>query len=775
MGVFMADKEKINAEVSYSTQKADSDFLSPKVGGSFSPRQIAVCSQGQNVFLSWVHHKNNRDFLVVSKRTNGCYGNLTVVSQRGETLFSKPTFLHNDADVPDIFCAVAGKKAVYIHRYVQDGRRWICREKITTSCKAIYHIDVVSQTNGRITLAYAGIPKNTLGAQVYTRTSLNNRWGQEQLHKFADGSCNRPKLILDKDGKVIMVADVYHNAKYDIAWKILSNDNTNRWGLIKGFKGWNLFPCVVRDTEGTLWICWLQQKPVRRQDVMGLCQYAQVAYFKKGRWHLTPDINGLYAANLNFGLLPAKRYFGYNGLRRYPRLFPTCDGAVWLGWEQQKDEREIWENVSNGFFCAKIYSNRKWSGEVILTDQGHCHSFDEKDIYQNNRFPLISKSTHRVSGNDFEVRFIDLSNKKLEKWINKNRWQSWKDCKLPAISAQKKKKQKEFIKQDGYYLFWGDLHCHSIFSPDAEGEPDELYNFARDMACLDFSAVTDNDFYPHKVLLNSESWYTKSLADNLTAKDDFLAFAGYEWTFHRPGKDEAKNFNHRIVLFTGRDSEIARRNEQAGVTEKSFQRYVNEHKNFVFPHHAYWDLLDKRKEAVVEVTSAWGTYILDTPTIHDALSKGKKFGFVGNSDSHRFMPGLSGALVGVYAKEFSKSAIIEALNARRCFATTGNRTALAFWVNDSFIGRQGSSRYSNVVRWQVESDHALEKVEIIRNGKVVHKTGKPAGTWADKHAESGSNWYYLRTKERGLHRRYPHNIAPAWGKWAWSSPIWVTN
>jgi len=69
---------------------------------------------------------------------------------------------------------------------------------------------------------------------------------------------------------------------------------------------------------------------------------------------------------------------------------------------------------------------------------------------------------------------------------------------------------------------------------------------------------------------------------------------------------------------------------------------------------------------------------------------------------------------------------------------------------------------------------AIEKVEIIRDGKVMQESNKKAGTWIDRDIKPGRNWYYLRLKEKGQHMKYPHNVAPAWGKWAWSSPVSVT-
>jgi len=553
--------------------------------------------------------------------------------------------------------------------------------------------------------------------------------------------------------------------RYEIMWKTLRGDPAQKWQRLSRTGGWNLFPSIVCDHEGRLWVSWLRQVPVRREDVMGLWQEARVAGRIGRRWEEIPGSQGGAAAHLNFGLLPLRRYFGYDGLRRYPRLAATDDGAVWLVWEQQRDEKEIWDNVANGFLCARRFAGGKWSRTVTLLDGGNCHTFDEKHVHSADAFAVAAKSRHENSGDDFALRRVDMNAAVSAKLPAASRWKQWKPQPLPMGTKRARGRVGD------YRLFWGDLHCHTVFSPDAEGEPDELYHFARDLAGVDFVCLIDNDFYPRKALLDSEVAYTAALARSLTRPDRFVALSGFEWTYHRP--EPARRFNHRIVIFTDDRPRVFRRNERAGGTEKAFIENIRRSGFIAIPHHAYWRLAGVPNECCVEVTSAWGTCILDAPTVHDALAKGYRFGFVGNTDSHRFMPGLSGALTGVYAKELSRGGIFDALRARRCFATTGNRTAIDFRINGVMMGGALSVDGPPVLAWRVAPDGPLEKIEIIRDGEAVFASRAAAGECTDTTARPGEHWYYLQVKEKGAHRRYPHNVAPAWGKWAWSSPVWV--
>ena len=773
----------------YASPGADDRFLRPKSGGSYAPRQIAVLSQPPYAWLSWIHYRNARDAIVTVRTDRESDGSLCVVDTAEASdkpvYFSKPALVHqHDPLSASLFFARGNNNAWHVHNHRITARTTKCIETLTTRCSSLYHLDAVGCNGGKITLAYAGTTDGAPGLQVFTRSCRNGVWENEIVHTLRGGSLNRPKLCADADGNVWMAADCYRNRRYRIVYKRVAGPDTS-WtfaGIDPGKDPadgcvWELFPSIVCDAEGNIWISWLRQVPVRREDVMGLHQEAD-AMCLRGDRRTESERRGESIANLDLGLLPIERYFGYDGLRRYPRLLPTTDGAVWLLWEGQKDETETWDHLENGYLLARRHRNGVWSEVNILRDRGCCHCFDDKTIYDPDQVRIVYKGDHRHSGNDF--RTVDLNllddfpryHPRIE-IPSRGCWEGWQPQVLPvSVCRDPATCPPPDGSPAGMSLYWGDLHCHSYFSPDAEGEADELCHFARDLAKLDFTAVVDNDFYPDKALLDSELAYTQSIAARLSQPDRFVALAGYEYTFHRP--DRNRSFNHRIVISTREDFHVVRRNEADGNSERAFRNALQNREDLCYPHHAYWRLLSLPGEWVVEITSAWGTYILDADTVHNALLKGHTFGFIGNSDSHRFMPGLSGALTGLYAQELTKSGILNAIRERRCFATTGNRTALTFRLNDGFMGQTVDRTEKLCFRWTVVPHGRLEKVEIIGNGRMVFQSTDPSGSWITQvpPAEKKS-WYYLRVKECGVQRRYPHNVAPAWGKWAWTSPIWV--
>jgi len=202
----------------------------------------------------------------------------------------------------------------------------------------------------------------------------------------------------------------------------------------------------------------------------------------------------------------------------------------------------------------------------------------------------------------------------------------------------------------------------------------------------------------------------------------------------------------------------------------------------------------------VEVTSSWRVCIEEVDYVRDQLQAGHRFGFVGCSDSHRALPGLGGALTGLYVTELTPEALYEAYMQRRTIATQGIRLLIDFHADGDegpvFIGGEGVTAAAPHLTAAVEALRPIESVAVVRDGEIVHS--EPAGEtshrleWTDPDAAPGVHSYYLRVQlvgdpsfnispeENELHRaftqegRYPGNLARARGVFAWTSPIWLT-
>ena len=83
-----------------------------------------------------------------------------------------------------------------------------------------------------------------------------------------------------------------------------------------------------------------------------------------------------------------------------------------------------------------------------------------------------------------------------------------------------------------YNIYFGSLHNHSTLS-DGDGDPDEAYAHARDVAGLDFFSLADHSEY---FLLSSGKWDTlKETAQEFYAPGEFVTLWGFEWSHNFMG------------------------------------------------------------------------------------------------------------------------------------------------------------------------------------------------------------------------------------------------
>ncbi len=219
-------------------------------------------------------------------------------------------------------------------------------------------------------------------------------------------------------------------------------------------------------------------------------------------------------------------------------------------------------------------------------------------------------------------------------------------------------------------LFWGDPHTHSALS-DGSGTADEVFSYARRVACLDFHALTDHAellaFVPFgldTVEQAANKWYEPGT---------FVTFPGIEWTCVEEG--------HQTLVFSG--NRILRTPissyfdvKTTGDLWEVLDAFTAETGDdaLAFPHHttkkAYmqdWTYTNPKYVRVAEVSSTHGDFLFeqrhplnyrgaqDPPatyqhgsSIMDALEMGYRLTLSAGSDSHDGHPGHTIAHTGAY-------------------------------------------------------------------------------------------------------------------------------
>ena len=334
--------------------------------------------------------------------------------------------------------------------------------------------------------------------------------------------------------------------------------------------------------------------------------------------------------------------------------------------------------------------------------------------------------------------------------------------------------------QEGEYsLYFGDPHVHSSLSLDVDGEPDELYHIGRDVAALDFIALTENDHYVAP--LSESSWeQIRRLASFYNAPGEFTAFLGYEYTRFR---SDGGGLDHRSVLFPGATGRVFSWKDDAPDVETLTARLDEAGLEALFHHHhPHLDLTDSPRECNVEVCSGWhNCMLLDDyrHALHQHLCSGWRVGFIGGSDNHQRTPGFGGALTRVWAPTTTREDIYEAFLRHRTFATTGLRPVLTLRVGGAFMGEEVSLTSSErpLLEVSVRCEREVERIDLIRGGETVFSRNESdcevSFAREDERLPPGLHFYYVHVKFKGRERHLPKTMAPAVGVHAWSSPVWV--
>ena len=332
-------------------------------------------------------------------------------------------------------------------------------------------------------------------------------------------------------------------------------------------------------------------------------------------------------------------------------------------------------------------------------------------------------------------------------------------------------------------LFFGDLHEHTDISPCGrvrDQSVDESYQHMRDLAVHDFACVTD-----HGYSLNRYLWhYTAKLARVNEDPGRFLTFLGEEWTssFEEYSVEHPYGFyGHRNLVFA--DARFPRwwnaRNRQTPAQVWEDLRRLGA--NFVsIPHQLAdtgnvptdWNFHDPVVQPVAEIFQTRGSYEHEgaerqasrtTPRgwfLQDAWARGIVIGVIASPDH-----GGGYGKAAVYAPELSRTAILDALRARRCYGTTGAKILLDVRVGGRFMGEvvAGPPPRPVPIQVTVRAPIALARVDVVRNNHVIYSV-RGSGPemrlmYEDRDVPTGRVWYYVRvvTTDQEL---------------AWSSPVW---
>ncbi|MEM2899946.1 MAG: CehA/McbA family metallohydrolase [Thermoplasmata archaeon] len=315
--------------------------------------------------------------------------------------------------------------------------------------------------------------------------------------------------------------------------------------------------------------------------------------------------------------------------------------------------------------------------------------------------------------------------------------------------------------RQSYHSYIGDLHAHTSYS-DGKGLPFEAYSYAKNVAKLDFFAITD-----HSSLLTDEE-YQKTIKDaDFASTSYFTALYGQEYGFY----------------FGIRDYNIIGGEEVCKIPfweHASFYNWVEEKEALVGLNHPIYGkyglmLEQKEKVSTLEILNGYYNEPFESAYI-DALNLGMKVAPVSGQDNHDRDWGMKKTngryyLTGLVAPQLDQQNLIDSINERRTYAFTTteqkNRTYLFLSANGHALGDSfdvdGKVAISLFLHSNGNDADGFKKISLYRDGKVLQELNHAPQivhyTFEDT-PEPGNHYYFIKAEQYD-------------GDTIWSSCIWV--
>jgi hypothetical protein len=352
------------------------------------------------------------------------------------------------------------------------------------------------------------------------------------------------------------------------------------------------------------------------------------------------------------------------------------------------------------------------------------------------------------------------------------------------------------VASDGLRLFWGDLHAqsehHVMHSQNMDfrqagwskgiscGTVDDCYAYAREVALLDFVALTDQG------ACLTRAWeFCQGKVREYHQPGRFVTFKGYE---------AGAPIGHRNAIYV--TDEIEPPLDAARFSSfhpRVLYDYYRERRDAILiPHHVKtwtdWSFHDPELEPIMEIYSCWGQSESPGLDLWDkgmtpgagawaAFDRGYRMGMIASSDNHVGLPGRSfpgdrqahtpfkGGLCAIWSEQLTRESLFRALKERRCYGTTGARIVVRFSVDGRPMGSTvrpvGDTVQASV---EVYGTDELKSVEIAAAGRTVRQIpltrGEDRLSATVELPASAASHLYLRVTQSD-------------GERAWTSPVFV--
>ena len=750
---------------------------------------LAMGADG-TLWVAWHSYRMKADRILLRGCRGRNRGQLLEISDREGINFQPRVACDGQGNVWVVWSAMRSDRWCILARSISPARmdRVV---RLAESAEEQAFPAVTADSQGRVWVSWSALCGKT--RRIVGRCLHNGEWSGAVVLSSGPGEHLRPVLCGGDEG-AWLAYQTLHKGQYDLSlrkWDLPEPGRPTRFSLTDS---WEMFPRLCTDGEHGLWATWVATHDVT--NARGFVDHkveAMAAHFDGVCWtpYRSPDRSKAEGTvtHLYDGLLGRNCYMGFVGWRRRPQIVREKGGDVWLLYER-KEEESVNRHGPDSLFYARPLTGSGRSRSVEVDRSCHAYTVNGDIPVVEGRLPFAGQVPEGPNYADIVAGTLPLDRSRPVKERRASEWKDWIPVRLPGTPAPRTRPTMR-VGGKTYGLYWGDLHCHGNLSGDAEGEIDENYAYGRHKARLDFMAVADNDVIYDNVLTPSDWALIRAEATHHNEPGRFVTFSAYERTY-RPEDVKSQDLktptvggpkggqNHRIVPFPEDEGPLYHFTEPDADTQEKWVARIKKTKGFTFPHHGTWQAIPNTRLGGVEVCSCWDIYMHISNTVPEHLRAGYRLAFLGNSDSHRIVPGMGGALTGVWAESLTREALLEALWAKRCFATNGDRPVIDVRVNNSPMGSRVSVEGDVTVDCEVRAPRVITTVDLFRDGEAVltRKVGKKqAALSLTDSPSSGKHFYHIQVSLKPP-RRSPMegrcgNLQVACGDYAWSSPIWV--
>jgi hypothetical protein len=261
-------------------------------------------------------------------------------------------------------------------------------------------------------------------------------------------------------------------------------------------------------------------------------------------------------------------------------------------------------------------------------------------------------------------------------------------------------------------VYFGNLHSHTNYS-DGKGSPEDNFKWARDVAKYDFYAMTD-----HSEQVFPWMWSKiGKLANKYNVTGKFVAMRGFEWGNPLQGHinvlDTDSQTNTIVIPAVDPFYLWLRLNNGIGQYNHPGEQPLD-YNNFRYISKAdkYMCLLETGNSGTGNTSNKYISQFIK------ALDKGWHVAPANNQDNHSMKTNCH--RTAIIATELSRTALKEAMRARRVYSTDDPNMKVVFKYGSAWMGSSiatSDSEAAFIV--SVVDDEPVMKMELISNGGAV--------------------------------------------------------